>query len=42
MRRGALVVGEKAASMAEDLRAMPRVIAGFLAAGPMWLWRTVR
>jgi hypothetical protein len=42
MRRGVLVVGEKTVSLAEDLRAMPRLIAGFLAAGPMWLWRTVR
>jgi hypothetical protein len=40
MRRGALVVGEKAASIGADLRAMPRMIAGFVAAGPLWLWRS--
>ncbi len=42
MRRGTMVVGENASSFAADLRAMPRVIAGFVAAGPMWLWRAVR
>jgi len=42
MRRGAMVVGANAASIAADLRAMPRVIAGFVAAGPLWLWRSVR
>jgi hypothetical protein len=42
MRRGAMVVGANAASLGSDLRAMPRVIAGFVAAGPLWLWRAVR
>jgi hypothetical protein len=39
MRRGIMVVGENAASVADDLRALPRVIAGFVAAAPVWAWR---
>ena len=31
MRRGTMTVGQNSASIAEDLRAMPRIIAGFLA-----------
>jgi hypothetical protein len=42
MRRGTMVVGKNAASLAEDLRAMPRVIGGFLACGPLWAWRSMR
>jgi hypothetical protein len=42
MRRGTLVVGENATSFAADLRAMPRTIAGFVGAGPLWLWRSLR
>ena len=42
MRRGALVVGENAVSIAADLMAMPSMIAGFLAVGPLWLWRSLR
>jgi len=35
MRRGALVVGGGSASVGADLRRMPRLIAGFVAAGPI-------
>ncbi len=42
MRRGAMVVGENAASIGDDLRAMPRMIAGFVSAGPLWAWRAIR
>jgi hypothetical protein len=42
MRRGALLVGKNAKSMAADMRAMPRVIAGFVAVGPLWVWRSLR
>jgi hypothetical protein len=42
MRRGTMVVGENAASIGSDLRAMPRVIAGFVSAGPLWAWRAIR
>ena len=38
MRRGALVTGPGARSLAADMRAMPRMIALFVAAGPMLLW----
>jgi hypothetical protein len=40
MRRGTLVVGKNATSLAADLLAMPRTIAGFVAAGPLWLRRS--
>ncbi|HVO98928.1 MAG TPA: hypothetical protein VMT15_12715 [Bryobacteraceae bacterium] len=39
MRRGALVVGEGASSMGSDLRKIPRLIGGFLLAGPAALAR---
>jgi len=42
MRRGSMVVGKGCATLAEDLRAMPRVIVGFLAALPLWAWRSLR
>jgi hypothetical protein len=42
MRRGTMLVGRNAASLAEDLRAMPGVIAGFLAVFPLWVWRPMR
>src|SRR5262249_16840974 len=35
MRRGALVVGKDAAPVADDLRRMPRLIAGFLGFAPL-------
>ena len=42
MRRGVLVVDEGQRSLAEDMRAMPAMIAGFLSAGPLTLWRALR
>ncbi len=42
MRRGTMVVGKGAASLGQDMRSMPRVIAGFLAWGPLWAWRSLR
>lgn len=42
MRRGTMVVGKDSASVAEDLRALPRVIGGFLAFLPLWAWRSLR
>jgi len=42
MRRGTMVVGRNAPSIGADLRAMPRVIGGFLAALPLWTWRSLR
>lgn len=42
MRRGALVVGKDSASLASDLRRMPRILAEFLAAVPLWAWRSMR
>jgi hypothetical protein len=39
MRRGALITGKGATSLAADLRAMPRLIAGFIAAGPLLIKR---
>lgn len=42
MRRGTMAVGLGCASLGEDLRAMPRVIGGFLAVLPLWVWRSLR
>jgi hypothetical protein len=42
MRRGSMVVGDRGASISEDLRGLPRVIAGFLAVVPLWTWRRLR
>ena len=41
MRRGAMVVGEDSPSLSDDMRAMPRIVGGFLAAGPLWLWKNL-
>jgi hypothetical protein len=41
MRRGALLVGAEGGSVGADLRRMPWLIAGFLAAGPIALFRLV-
>lgn len=41
MRRGALVVGAGERSLAADLRALPRLILGYLLAGPLALWRVL-
>jgi hypothetical protein len=42
MRRGTMVVGKDTPSLVEDLRAMPRVIAGFVSVLPLWAWRSLR
>lgn len=42
MRRGALVVGAEASSMASDMRRVPRLIAGFVASGPLMILRSIR
>ncbi|MDX2154769.1 MAG: hypothetical protein SFV54_28765 [Bryobacteraceae bacterium] len=39
MRRGALLVGASQKSLAEDMKSMPSIIAGFLLAGPRALGR---
>lgn len=39
MRRGALLVSGEGDSLLTDLARMPGIIAGFLAAGPIALWR---
>lgn len=38
MRRGALIVGEGSRSVIADLRQTPRLIFGFVAAGPKWIF----
>jgi hypothetical protein len=42
MRRGVLIVGQDRQSLWADLRQMPRMVAGFVAAGPLTLWRFLR
>lgn len=42
MRRGVLVVGYSAGSVASDMRRIPRLIAGFVACGPVALYRWMR
>ena len=42
MRRGALIVGENQQSLGHDLRRMPRLIGGFLAAGPLAIVRLLK
>jgi hypothetical protein len=42
MRRGALIVGENHQSFAQDLRCMPRLLGGFLAAGPLAIFRLLK
>jgi len=42
MRRGALVVCSDAGSLGADMCRMPRLIAGFLAAGPLAIWQWFR
>jgi hypothetical protein len=39
MRRGVLIVGSGSRSLGSDFRAMPRVVAGFLAVVPLAIWR---
>ena len=42
MRRNVLIVGAEGGSLASDFRAIPRVLAGFLAAVPLAFWRRLR
>ena len=42
MRRGVLVVGAEGRSFADDVRALPRIVGGFVACGPLALWRLAR
>jgi hypothetical protein len=42
MRRGAMVVGAGCRTLGQDLRAMPRMIGGFLAVIPLWVVRSLR
>ncbi len=42
MRHGALVVGDGSDSVVKDLRRIPRLICGFLAAGPLALSRLIQ
>jgi hypothetical protein len=42
MRRGALIVGERRQSFAQDMRCMPRLVVGFLAAGPLAITRLLK
>lgn len=42
MRHGVLVVDGEHKTLLEDLVAMPRIIAGFVAAAPLGLWRLLR
>jgi len=42
MRRGRLVVGREAGSLAADMRAMPRMIYEFLTVIPIWIRRSLR
>jgi len=42
MRRGVLVTGEDAGSVASDMRRIPVLIGGFVACGPLALYRMVR
>jgi hypothetical protein len=42
MRRGVLVTGAGSGSVASDMRRIPGLIAGFVAAGPLALYRSVR
>jgi hypothetical protein len=39
MRHGALLVGEEGESLSRDVGRMPRLVAGFVAAAPLWIWR---
>jgi hypothetical protein len=39
MRRGALVTGEGQQTLGNDMKRMPRLLAGFLASGPRAVWR---
>jgi hypothetical protein len=42
MRRGVLLVGEDRMSIWHDLKAMPRLLLGFIAVPPVAVWRLAR
>ena len=42
MRNGSLITGAESKTVAQDLKSIPRLIVGFLAAGPVALWRVLR
>ena len=42
MRQGALIVGEKRQSFGQDMRSMPRLVVGFIVAGPLAIVRLLR
>jgi hypothetical protein len=42
MRRGALLVGEKRQPFAQDMRRMPRLVIGFIVAGPLAIIRMLK
>jgi hypothetical protein len=42
MKRGAMVVGRGQQTLARDMLAMPRIIACFIAAPPLFVWRQLR
>lgn len=42
MRRGSIVVGRGQGGLLDDLKAFPRLCAGFLSAGPLLVWRAFR
>jgi hypothetical protein len=42
MRQGIMIVGENASSLAHDMRRMPHILAGFVASGPISVWRLLR
>jgi len=41
MRRGVLITGSQGQSLGRDFLQMPRMIAGFVAAGPRAIWRRI-
>jgi hypothetical protein len=42
MRRGVLITGEGSGSVGNDMSRIPALIAGFVAAGPLALYRSIR
>jgi hypothetical protein len=42
MRRGSWITGRQSQSVVRDLLSMPKLVAHFLAVGPMAIWRSIR
>jgi len=42
MRDGVLIVGSGSGSLLSDLKRLPRIIFGFVCAGPILIWRGIR